>query len=161
MSVKQFLSSAKTKDEPTVYLSKKALRHFKDVQHLCSSQEEADTRIIFYSLDVSRRGATGLYIQSPDTDVFVLAIHRYHELCRNTYTGVGNLKRVIPLRPIVNALGAAKAEALLGFHAFTGSDTTGRFAGKGEVDLLASPGQMYHGGGIGICCLRNLSGTGS
>jgi len=113
MSIKQFLSSAKTKDEPTVYLSKKALRHFKDkpkvfivtsrqevvsnsmdVQHLCSSPKEADTRIILYSLDVSRQGATELYIQSPDTDVFVLAIHRYHELCRNTYfvTGVGNLK---------------------------------------------------------------------
>jgi len=117
-----------------VYLSKKALRHFKDkpkvfmvtsrqevlsnsmdVQHLCSSQEEADTRIILHSLDVSRRGAAELYIQSPDTDVFVLAIHRYHELCRNTYflTGVGNLKRVVPLGPIVNALGAAKTEALL------------------------------------------------
>ena len=76
MSVKQFLTSAKTKDELTVYLSKKALRHFKDkpkvfivtsrqevlsnsmdAQHLCSSQEEADTRIILHSLDVSRRGA--------------------------------------------------------------------------------------------------------
>jgi len=141
MSVKQFLSSAKTKDELTVYLSEKTLLHFKDkpkvfivtsrqevlsnsvdFKHLCSSQEEADTRIILHSLDVSRRGATELYIQSPDTDVFVFAIHRYHELCRNTYfvTGVGNLKRVIPFGPIVNALGTAKTEALLGFHAFTG-----------------------------------------
>ena len=69
----------------------------------------------FDSLDVSRRGATELYIQSPDTDVFVLAVHRYRELCRNTYfvASVGNLKRVIPLGPIVNALGTAKTEALL------------------------------------------------
>ena len=28
------------------------------------------------------------------------------------------------------------------------------------VDLLASPEQMYHGDGIGICCPRNLPGTG-
>ena len=106
-----------------------------DVQHLCRSQEEADTRIILHSLDVSRRGATELYTQSPDTDVFVLAIHLYHELCRSTYfvTGVGKLKQVIPLGPIVNALGAAKTEALLGFHGFTRSDTTGRFAGKEKL----------------------------
>jgi len=88
-----------------------------------------------HSLDAARRGATKLYIQSPDTDVFVLAIHRYHQLCRNTYfvTGLGNKKRVIALGPVVNALGAAKAEALPGFHAFSGSDVTGRFAGKGKL----------------------------
>jgi len=59
------MSSTKYKDELTVYLSKEALLHFKgkpkvfivtsrqdvlknsvDVQHLSSSQEEADTRII-------------------------------------------------------------------------------------------------------------------
>jgi len=92
-----------------------------DIQHLCNSQEEAYTKIILHSLDVSRWGATGTLLQSPDTRLFVLAIHRYHKLCRNTYfvTGVVNLIRAIPLRPIVNALGAAKAEALLGFHVIT------------------------------------------
>jgi len=89
VSAKQFLSSTATKDELTVYLAKKALHHFEgkpkvfivtsrqeilsnsmDVQHLCSSQEEADTRLILHSLDAVRRGATELYIQSPDTDVF-------------------------------------------------------------------------------------------
>ena len=92
-----------------------------DVAHLCSSQDEADTRLslILHSLDAVRRGATDLYIQSPDTDVFILAIHRYHQLCRKTYfvTDVGNKKRVILLGPIVNALGDEKAEALPGFHA--------------------------------------------
>ena len=137
-----------------VYLAKKALHHFEgkpkvfivtspqellsnsmDVQHICSSQEEADTRLILHSLDGVRTGATELYIQSPDTDVLVLAIHHYHQLCRNTYfvTGVGNKKRVISLGPIVNALGDAKAEALPGFHAFSGADVTGRFAGKGKL----------------------------
>jgi len=65
MSAKQFLSSTTTKDELTVYLAKKALHHFEgkpkdfivtsrqetlsnsmDVQHLCSPQEEANTRLI-------------------------------------------------------------------------------------------------------------------
>jgi len=71
------MSSTKYKDELTVYLSKEVLLHFKDkpkvfiltsrqdvlsnsvdVQHLSSSQEEADTRIIIPSLDASRGGAT-------------------------------------------------------------------------------------------------------
>jgi hypothetical protein len=153
VTAKQFLSSTSTKDELTVYLAKKAVVHFEgtskvfivtsrqdalsnciDVQHLRSSQEEADTRIILHSLDAVRRGATQLYIQSPDTDVFILAVHRYHELCKDTYfiTGVGNKKRQISLAPVVHALGVMKAAALLGFHALTGADQTGRFAGKGN-----------------------------
>ena len=46
---------------------------------------------------------------------------------------MGNKKRVISLGPIVNALGDEKAEALPGFHAFSGADITGRFAGKGKL----------------------------
>ena len=106
-----------------------------DVAHLCSSQEEADTRLILHSLDAVCRGATELYIQSSDTDVFILAIHHYRQLCRKTYfvTGAGNKKREISLGPIVNALGDEKAEILPGFHAFSGADITGRFAGKGKL----------------------------
>jgi len=63
------------------------------VHHLCSSQEEAHTRLILilHSLEAARRGATEFYIQSPDTDVFQSTI------TRNTYfvIGVGNKKRVI------------------------------------------------------------------
>ena len=33
----------------------------------------------------------------------------------------------------MNALGDAKAEAFPGFHAFSGADVTGRFAGKGKL----------------------------
>ena len=37
------------------------------------------------------------------------------------------------MAPVVNALGVTKAAALPGFHAFTGADQTGRFAGKGKL----------------------------
>ena len=33
----------------------------------------------------------------------------------------------------MNAFGDAKAEVLPGFHAFSGADVTGRFAGKGKL----------------------------
>ena len=153
VSAKQFLSSVSTKNEFSVYLARKALHQYegsskiffvtsrKDVfsncmnaQHLCSSQEEADTKIILHSLDAVQSGATKLHIHSPDTDVFVLALHRYYQLCKNTYfiTGVGNRKRQIPLAPIVHALGITKTAALPGFHALTGADQTGRLLAKGN-----------------------------
>ena len=106
-----------------------------NVKHLCSSQEEADTKLILHSLDSVRRGATELYIQSPDTDVFILSLRRYRQLCENTYfvTGVGNKKREISLGPVVQSLGITRTAALPGFHAFTGADQTGRFACKGKL----------------------------
>ena len=106
-----------------------------NVQHLCSSQEKADTRIILHSLDATRRGAKELYTPSPDTNAFVLAIHCYHQLCKDTNftTGVENKKRLTTLGPLVHTLGPAKAEALPGFHAFPEANRTGQFAGKGEL----------------------------
>ena len=175
VSEKEFLSGIHTKDQLTVYLAKKALQHFQgkpnifiitsrqdvhsnsiDVKHLYSSQEEADTRIILHSLDAVQRGATQLYIESPDTDVFVLAIRRYHQLCTDTYfiTGVGNKKRVISLGPVVQALGKTRTSALPGFHAFSGADQTGHFA-QGKVNLLASPKPVSYGGCICICYSRH------
>src|SRR6218665_454460 len=35
-----------------------------DIKHLCSSQEETDTRLILHSLDAVQKGPTELYIQS-------------------------------------------------------------------------------------------------
>lgn len=154
VSTKQFLSSTATKDELTVYLAHKAVMHFEgkstvfiatsrqdvysnsiDVKDIQSSQEEADTKIILHCLNAVKRGATQLYIQSPDTDVFIIAIYYYQQFCKDTYfvTGIGHKKRTIQLAPIVNILGVARVEALPGFHALTGADQTGRFAGKGKL----------------------------
>ena len=67
--------------------------------------------------------------------MFVLAIYHYHQLCKNTYFVIvaGNKKTVIPLGPVVNALGTAKVEHLPGFHVFSRANRTGRFAGKGTL----------------------------
>ena len=44
------------------------------------NHEEAATKIISHAVDATSRGATGLRIYSPDTDVFVLALRRYLSL---------------------------------------------------------------------------------
>ena len=56
------------------------------------------------------------------------------QVCKNTsfVTGTGRNHREIKLQPIVRALGPEKATALSAFHAFSGADNTGCFAGKGK-----------------------------
>ena len=70
--------------------------------------------------------------------MFVLALRRYPELCEDTafVTGVGQRHRIIPLRPIVKALGPNRTAVLVGFHAFSGADNTGSFAGKRKLACL-------------------------
>ena len=107
----------------------------KDEGHLQSNQDEADTKMILRALDATANGATKLLIHSPDTDVFVLALRRYPELCENTLfvTGRGQHHRIIELKPIVETLGPEKIAALLAFHALSGADNTKSFSGKGKL----------------------------
>ena len=73
-------------------------------------------------------------IFSPDTDVLVLAVANYHLLPGNT--SLSMTSSVIRTEPIYKALGEKRAQALPAFHAFTGEDTTGRFAGLGKAKWL-------------------------
>ena len=116
-----------------------------DVGHLQSSQEEADTKMMLHALDATANGATKLQIYSPDTDVFVLALRHYPELCENTLfvTGRGQQHRVIELKPIVQALGQEKIAALPAFHALSGADK------KRKTSLLES---ICRGGSIHYLC---------
>ena len=107
----------------------------KDVAHLQSNQEEADTKMTLHALDATANAATQRQIHSPDTDVFVLALRRYPELCENTLfvTGRGQHHRIIELKPIAETLGPEKIAALPAFHALSGADNTGSFSGKEKL----------------------------
>ena len=101
VQMKRLMCHNKTKMELTEYLAKKALeraeasgKHFvvawgceathKNVLHLRSKQEEADTKMLLHSVDSANHGATEINIHSPDTDVFILLLRRYPELCEET-----------------------------------------------------------------------------
>ena len=77
----------------------------KELSHLQSDHEEADTQIIVHALDAT------------DTDVLVLAFRRYPEVCPNTsfVTRSATTRRTIKLQPIAEALGSARTAALLAF----------------------------------------------
>lgn len=122
-----------TKEELTVYLANKIISRFTElklhvivawreevsathitVQHLRSSHEEADTKLILHAADATLRGASTIDIHLPDTDVVILALRRYPMLCSRTscIVGSGKKKRQIALKPIYNALGEEKIECI-------------------------------------------------
>ena len=153
ISLKEFLSDIQTKGELTDNLANKVLSHSKssnnrlkklmvtsgtqtkgnvDVPNslLTHSQEEADTLLLLHALNVPSDAE--LVISSPDTDVLVLLVYMYKSLPKSTtfITGKSRLKRSISVENIYNNLGPKHASALLGFHALTGSDISGKFAGR-------------------------------
>ncbi|KAK3920017.1 Malate dehydrogenase [Frankliniella fusca] len=99
--------------------------------------EEADGRIFWHVKDAVDHGAKVVLIRSSDTDVFVIDISVFHELKSSglqelwLLTGVGAKRRYISMHHVAEML-EEKSVALRGFHAYTGCDTTGFFAGKGK-----------------------------
>lgn len=174
LTMKRFLSHVKTKKELTNYLANRILEKsleigrnvvvawgcecratHRNMSHLASSHEEADTKLLLHAVEVTHKGASKINIHSPDTDVFVLALRRYPELCADTnfVTGKGELYRTVPLLPIYEALGPIKASALPGLHAISGADNTGSFAGKGKISFWKA---FKNGNNRVISALGNL-----
>ena len=147
--MKKLFSHNKTKMHLTEYLARKALATdhaeiiekrlvaawgtaceatHKNVVHL-----EVDTKILLHAVDAAAHGATEITIRSPDTDVFILSLRRYPQLCRagdKFITGTRQRHWVIKLQPIVHSLGMHKIAALPAVHALSVADHTGSFVGK-------------------------------
>lgn len=101
-----------------------------------SDHEEADTRLVLHAKYCSELH-DNVVIWSPDTDVAVIGItHASHIDTKLLFaTGTGKHQRLISLSNIADNLGEA-ADALAGFHALTGCDTTSSFYGKGKKAML-------------------------
>lgn len=90
-------------------------------------------------IDVNRRSPTAhLDGYSPDTDVFLLLITWSPDICAATriLSGRGGSQHYVTIKTAFEALGPERARVLIGFHAFTGSDITGRFASKTKTSCF-------------------------
>lgn len=145
----KFLSSTKTKELLTIFLAQQIVVNCTaDVTTItcqgvqsntsgschAAKHDEADTLLIYYASEARKLGLT-VHIYSQDTDVLVLATHNLAVLGEDAamIMGTGTNRRVLPLLPIQNALGEERAQALMGFHAISGCDTTGRIFGKSKT----------------------------
>ena len=100
------------------------------------SQEESDTLLVLHALTVLND--TAFVVNYPDTYVLLLLVHMYQNLPTSTTfpTGKGRLKRNMYVGNIYKNLGLKRTSVLLGFHALTGSDMSGRFAGRTEASCF-------------------------
>ena len=105
-----------------------------------SSQEEADTRILLHLKYVDTSRAERVIVQSTDTDVLLLLLHF---LLQFTYlrfvkfdTGVGDRRWWIDINFLHQSMSTAFISSLLGFHTFTGCDSTSSFVRKGKLKPL-------------------------
>ena len=94
------------------------------------SHKEADTLIILHCFLIAKIDPFGeVVIVCSDTDVLLMLLYHYQTLCTQTImrVGRGDHKGDINIGKSFEALGDAKSQALVGFHAFTGCDQTGKF----------------------------------
>jgi hypothetical protein len=146
------LSNIETKQELTIYLAAKTLIYSKSSDKLkkffvtadttsdnnqghpiiVHSHEEADTIIVLHAASIPPNYS--LYVDSPDTDVALLLISFFKELPSSCtfLTGKNDSRRKIDIKQIYDNLGPDRVSAILGFHALTGCDTTGKFAGRSK-----------------------------
>lgn len=108
------------------------------IPELCSTQEEADTRLILHSAHAAVAGFASVIIVADDTDVFLLALAFCDEIDTHLYLKCGTQARVsyIDVQKVSITLGPSVCKALLGMHAYTGCDSVSSFAGRGKMASL-------------------------
>ena len=147
----RLLSHDQTKADLTEYLAWKTIEYSKNSPKLViasagghtesnrqlyfqeNNHEEADTLLIHHAVLASRRNSSDskLMFFSPDTDVLVLVVAYYDILLQNTFVSMAS--GMFDIKRIWTNLGPERAKSLPAFHAFTGSDNTGRFSRIGKA----------------------------
>ena len=142
----------------TTHTQKGVLSSKPNIVSIPSTQEEADSLLILCAVAVSHQGNI-VHIYSRDTDVLVLVLQRFPDLKPDSVMimDIGDQGQQIKLRPIYVALGAERVAALPGFHALTGSDTTGHINGKPKsscfkVFMKAGEDVIYALTGLSVEC---------
>ena len=150
----RLLSHDQTKADLTEYLAWKTIEYSKNSPKLViasagghtesnrqlyfqeNNHEEADTLLIHHAVLASRRNSSDskLMFFSPDTDVLVLVVAYYDILLQNTFVSMAS--GMFDIKRIWTNLGPERAKSLPAFHAFTGSDNTGRFSRIGKATWL-------------------------
>ena len=114
--------------------------HWDEIQGLKSTQEEADTRLLFHASwhAAEDRYRSIVITSSEDTSVLILCVCLSRKLACSLYqkTGTQNRTRYINICKLVSSLGEDVCQVLVGPYAFTGCDTVSAFAGHGKLGAL-------------------------
>ena len=116
-----------------------------EVSSLSTSQEEADTRMFLHALYAMNHLQGNIFINSPDTDVFIISlmVSEKNNANINFKSSNKNKARTISVNKVKESL-KDKYDAvvsigleyftktLVSLHAFTGCDTVSAFVGLGK-----------------------------
>jgi hypothetical protein len=104
----------------------------RDVEHLNSTHEEADTKIILHAVDAKVQNFYRVVMCTRDTDILLLLIH--HETAQEVWmsSGTSKEKQFFPVSSVRASLRPEVISNILAFHALTGSDSTSQFCGHGK-----------------------------
>ncbi len=104
-----------------------------------TDHEEADSRTCLHVADALQKGARSVMVSTVDTDVVVILagifldfVEKHPDVQLWVAFGKGKHFRFYHINSLCGELGEEKSRALPFFHAFTGSDTTSQFNGKGK-----------------------------
>ena len=111
-----------------------------EVEKLCSSHEEADTRIILHCDDVAANSpeSSVILVRSPDTDVFTLHLRFVRHINQTVLfdTGTGDKRRLVKVQAVVKDLGDEINLALVALYPLTDCHKTSAFVRRGKVKPL-------------------------
>ena len=98
---------------------------------LKTSQEEADTRLIFHA-EHAASNVSSIIMVAEDTDIILLCLAFHKDIHSSVYVkcGTATRTRYISISKVSAALGHDVCASLLGLHSFTGCDTVSAFSGK-------------------------------
>ena len=90
-----------------------------EIRDLPYLHEEADSRIFVHVKDMDQQGHTKVMTRTVDTDVVVIAVAKFLQICLEelwVVFGTGKNYRHIEVHQIVSRIGAEKSQALAFFH---------------------------------------------
>ena len=101
---------------------------------LQGSHEEADTRLVLHSCEAVNQGYKRVLVICRDTDVILLLVHFIPAQTAEVWmiSGTAKKRKCYPIHALSERLAKPLRDNLLGFHAFTGCDTTSAFSGHGK-----------------------------
>ena len=98
------------------------------------NHEEADTRLVLHSCEAVNQGYKRVLVICRDTDVMLLLVHFIPPQTAEVWmiSGTAKKRKCYPIHVPPERLAKPLRDNLLGFHAFTGCDTTSAFSGYGK-----------------------------
>ena len=118
---------------------------YPQIDMLGSNQEEAATRLLLYVENVSQ-DYPNIVINSPDTDLFILALSKCLSIDAHLYflTGVKDKRRIIDIKTVADKAyqsidlesceRSMLLDTLVDYHCFTGCDSISAYAGRGKIE---------------------------